>query len=62
MQTSADGGWDEKWKDFVHLEVEGMGEKSGRGVILPPKHELGSWQPPMVEMELLRKRWRFMMR
>ena len=23
---------------------------------MPPKHELGSWQPPMVEMELLRKR------
>ena len=37
-------------------------ERRGRGVILPPKHELGSWQPPMVEMELLRKRWRFMMR
>ena len=45
--------------DFVHLEV-GKWLESGRGAILPPKHELGSWQPPMAEMELVRKRWRIM--
>ena len=45
--------------DFVHLEV-GKWLESGRGAILPPKHELGSWQPPMAEMEQVRKRWRIM--
>ena len=49
-----------KLERFCPLGGFGNVRGDGRGAILPPKHELGSWQPPMVEMELLRKRWRIM--
>ena len=43
-------------RDCVHLEVSKW-ERSGRGAIWPPKHELGPWRPAMAGMELLRERW-----
>ena len=42
-------------RDCVHLEVSKW-ERSGRGAIWPPKHELGPWRPAMAGMELLRER------